>query len=130
MLILQRFILMVALLSGNAWADALTPETYVRSNSEARKLTLDGMEKRVGLLKNGATQEEQMVAAEQTSEAVEALFKSYGTTGSTHAAYGTYNQEQIDAWLEANPSWKQNEADQNQRQQTLSDQIDVLLGAP
>lgn len=129
MLILQRFILMVAFLAGNVWADALTPEAYVRSNSEARKLTLDGMEKRIGLLKNGATQEEQMTAAEQTNQAVEALFKSYGTTGSAHAAYGTYHKEQIDAWLEANPAWKQDEADQNQRQQTLSDQIDVLLGA-
>jgi len=45
-------------------------------------LTLDGMETRVGLLQKGATQEEQMVAAEQTNQAVEALFKTYGTTGS------------------------------------------------
>lgn len=126
---LQRFILIAALLAGNAWADALTPETYIRSNSEARKLTLDGMEKRIGLLQKGATQEEQMEAAEQTNQAVETLFKSYGTTGSAHAAFGTYNLEQINAWLEANPDWKQNEDDLDQRFQTLSNQIDGLLGA-
>ena len=126
---LLRFILMAALLIGNAWAvEALTPETFVRSNSEARKLTIDGMEKRVGLLQKGATQEEQIVAAEQTNQAVETLFKSYGTTGSAHAAFGTYNKEQIEAWLEANPEWKQNEANLNQRFQTLSKQIDGLLG--
>lgn len=125
---LLRFIFIAALLAGNAWADALTPETYIRSDSEARKLTLDGMEKRIALLQKGATQEEQMAAAEQTNQAVEALFKSYGTTGSVHAAFGTYNLEQINAWLEANPDWKQNEADLNQRFQSLSKQIDGLLG--
>lgn len=126
---LQRFILMAALLAGNAWADALTPETFVRADSEARKLTNDGMETRIGLLQNGATQEQQMAAAEQTQEAVEALFRSYGTTGPAHAAFGTYNQEAIEAWLEANPIWKQKEAELNERFQTLSNQINGLLGA-
>lgn len=126
---LQRFILMTALLAGNAWADALTPETFVRLNSEARQLTLDGMEIRIGLLQNGATKEEQMAAAEQTQQTVEALFMSYGTTGSAHAAFGTYNQEAIEAWLEANPIWKQKEAELNEHFQTLSNQINGLLGA-
>ncbi|MGR9116090.1 MAG: hypothetical protein ACU85E_10010 [Gammaproteobacteria bacterium] len=125
---LLRFILMVTLMTGNAWADTLTPETFVRLNSEARQLTLDGMEIRIGLLQNGATQEEQMAAAEQTQQSVEALFMSYGTTGSAHAAFGTYHQAAIEAWLEANPIWKQKETELNERFQTLSDQINGLLG--
>ncbi|AEG02519.1 hypothetical protein [Methylomonas methanica] len=128
MLTSLRIIFMALLLSGIAWSvETLTPETYVRLNSQARKLTMDGMETRIGLLKNGASQEEQLAAAEQTNQAVESLFKSYGTTGSLHTAYGTYHQEQISAWLEANPVWNQTEVDLNQRFQALSSQIDVLL---
>lgn len=126
---LKHILLMAVFLSGNVWAEeTLTPEAFVRANSEARKLTLDGMEKRIGLLQKGASQEEQLTVAEQTNQAVETVFKKYGTTGSLHTAYGTYNLAQINAWLESNPVWKQNEADLNQRFKALSTQIDGLLG--
>jgi ribosomal protein L31 len=120
--------MVAALLAGNAAAGDLSPETFLRANSEARKLTLDGMEKRIALLQKGATQEQQMAVAEQTNVAIEAIFKKYGTTGPEHTAYSTYHQEQIDAWLQTHPSWKQDEADLNQRFQALSKQIDGLLG--
>lgn len=124
-----KWLLLIAILTAShVWAEDLTPETYTRLNSEARKLTMDGMEKRIALLQNGAANDVQLAEGKKTNLAIDALFKQYDTTSSAHAAYGTYHQKEIDVWLKANPAWQQTEADLTQRFKTLSQKIDGLLG--
>jgi hypothetical protein len=113
-------------LSMTAIAQALSPETYIKADLEARRVTLAGMEARLVVRQRRANLEEEYRQAEENHQSVKEVFARYGVTGASHAAYGTQNREAIAAWLENNPEWQAQYDEIKARFVVLSNQFDEL----
>lgn len=128
----KYFVLLIVLLSGLlislVQAESLTPDRYIQADIEARRITVEGMERRLILLQNGADLDQQMQSAEQTNNDVTSAFSRYDTTGASHAAYGTQNDESITETLTAHPEWQQQFESLKARFDALSEQMDTILG--
>jgi len=111
-----------------AQAEPLTPDDYILAELEVRRITIEGMEKRVILLENGANLERQMQSSEQTEQAVAAAFARYGgTNGASHAAYGSRHKEGIVQAFAEHPEWRQEFEALKGRFEALSEQMDTIL---
>jgi len=108
-------------------AQALTPETFVQADIEARQVTLEGMSARLSQLQQGGTADQEH-PGEQNHMTVDAVFRRYGTDGASHAAYGTQHRDEVSAWLTANPEYQQQYDELTVRFEALSQQFDALQG--
>ncbi len=122
------FLCLSGLLISVVQADTLTPDSYILADLEARRITIEGMERRLTLLQNGADSDQQMQSADWTNREVETAFARYGTTGASHAAYGTQHSERIAESLVDHPEWQQESLLLNERFEALSEQMDAIIG--
>jgi hypothetical protein len=109
-------------------AQALTPETFVQADIEARQVTLEGMSARLSQLQQGAASAAQAQADEQNHMTVDAVFRRYGTDGASHAAYGTQRRDEVSAWLAANPEYQHQYDAITDQFEALSQQFEALQG--
>jgi hypothetical protein len=120
--------LTLSVLSTVALPQALTPDTFVQADIEARAVTVEGLQAQLTALQQGADYATQWQLAEDNRRAVTAVFHKFGVTGATHAAYGTYHRDAIEQWLAAHPDWEQQYTDLAARLAFLAGQIDTLRG--
>ncbi len=91
---------------GGAAAGGITEHgIYVYLDTQAREITLQGMDKRLKALSSGATSDELQRLDGTTRQRIEKLFADWNVTPASHAAYGGRNREAIEAWIKSNPSW-------------------------
>lgn len=99
--------LALALLAGSAAAQSsMTPALYVQCQTAAHLATLTGMEERLALARRAAAADELRRADEKARARVDRAYASCGSSVGALGAYAYRNDEQIRAWLAANPTPK------------------------
>lgn len=123
------FVWVLLIASVSAYAQSLSPQSFVQIDIAAREITLDGMNARVILLSSGSvTQEEELALDQANQQAVTDMYRTYGTTANAHTLYSTHNAQAITNWLEQNPEWQAHYDDIAAEFESLSAQLDGLRG--
>jgi hypothetical protein len=131
----QLQVLWVAIWMGMACSSGLAdsldgPDMYVYVEVSVREITVEGMRQRLALLQSSDYTKQADEAIDTNTQVLVAdIYKQFGTTASSHVAYGTRHAEQVKSWLEENPSWQSRYAALDSQFRSLSNQLSALRPA-
>lgn len=109
--------------------DDMTPYTYIVIELDVRKVTMDGIEARIGLMQSSAfTRRQDRILDEATRREIHEVYAAYGTTATKHTMYATRNARAISDWIEAHPEWQERYNDTNEQFNHLLATLEALQG--
>lgn len=100
------------------------PEVYMHIETTVRAITLDGMQRRLDVLRSEAAERSRLRAVDaDTRKEIDIVFAQWGVSAGEHAAYGADHADEIERWIDRHPRVERELGDLESRFRALSTKL-------